>query len=219
LLKVSTHKLHGFACWYQAAHWSAYLVDMPFSHSAWIKLEADDFAAIVSANSIAAHASYGFLAHQAEFELAQDSRPAAVRLDCSSDVAKEVVQLLRIGPTHYAPPSDQRLLRALQHQLDYLGISCASIGSHRVTDAQEVLLLPAYLTPAISNSSSSNRQPGGVPIYSSGARGWALKAAAEHQDQCLQSMACAHSEDGFFGTSSKAAVLRAESIGAGMSLR
>jgi hypothetical protein len=178
--------------------------------SAWVKLEADDYSAVVSANSIAAHASYGFLAHQVEFELAQHSRPAAVRLDCSSDVAKEVVQLLRVGPAHYSPPSDPRVLRALQHQLDYLGISCACVGSHHVTDAQEVLMLPSYLTPAISGN---RRLTGGLPVYSSGAKGWALKAAEQHP--WLQSMDSMQDADGFVGSSTKVAVLRAESTGAG----
>lgn len=193
-------------------------ITMPFHHSPWVKLEADDFSAVVSSSSILAHASSGFLAHQAEFALAQDSRHAAVRLDCSSDVAKEVVQLLRLGPSHYAPPSDTRLLRALQHQLDYLGISCACVGSHTVADAQKVLLLPSYFAPAMpsssSNDSSSNSsRSGGGPllIYSSGAGGWTLKTAEKVPR--LQSLEGVGS---YIGSSSvKVAVLRAESIGSG----
>jgi hypothetical protein len=188
---------------------------MPLYRSAWIKLEADDFAAVVSTSSIAANASYGFLADQVEFELSQEARSAAVRLNCSSDVAKEIVQLLRLGTGLYAPPSDPRLLRALQQQLDYLGISCASVGSHHVPDSQEVLLVPSYLTPAMS---SSQQQTGALPVYSNGARGWALKAA--EQDASLQDMDSRRSSsgsslDGFDGSSMKAAVLRAESTGAG----
>jgi hypothetical protein len=191
------------------------LFSTPLHRSAWIKLEADDFAAVVSTSSIAAHASYGYLADQVEFELSQEARSAAVRLNCSSDVAKEIVQLLRLGPGLYAPPSDPRLLRALQQRLDYLGISCSSVGSHHVPDSQEELLVPSYLTPAMS---SSKQQIGALPIYSNGARGWALKAA--EQDADLQDMASSRrssssSLDGFSGSSMKAAVLRAASTGAG----
>jgi hypothetical protein len=184
---------------------------MSLDRSAWIKLEADDYAAVVSSSSIAVNASYGFLAGQVESELSQEARSAAVRLDCSSDVAKEIVQLLRLGPAHYTAPSDPRLLRALQHQLDDLGISCSSVGSHHVPDSQEVLQVPAYLTPAMSGS---KQQSGALPVYSNRARGWALKTA--EQDSHLQGMTSSSSSlDGFSGSSMKAAVLRAESTGAG----
>jgi hypothetical protein len=39
---------------------------------------------------------------------------------------QEVVSVLRQG-SGYEPPSDQRLLRALQQQLDYLGLAAATV--------------------------------------------------------------------------------------------
>lgn len=79
------------------------------------------------------------LANLVEMELAQPSpmRPC-IRLDCCEAVAREVVSLLRQRGS-YTPPSDQRLLRALQHQLDFLGIPMTPEAR-----GQEVVLVPSY---------------------------------------------------------------------------
>jgi hypothetical protein len=69
------------------------------------------------------------------------SRFAAAALHAVSceDVAKEVVALLRQRGS-YNPPSDGRRLRALQHQLDFLGLPGPA-----AVNGQEVLLVPGYI--------------------------------------------------------------------------
>jgi hypothetical protein len=80
-----------------------------------------------------------YSAHRhATFQLARFAA-AALHADSDEAVAKEVVALLRQRGS-YSPPSDGRLLRALQHQLDSLGLP----GPQAVA-GQEVLLVPSYL--------------------------------------------------------------------------
>jgi hypothetical protein len=71
----------------------------------------------------------------------QLARFAAAALHAASDeaVAREVVALLRQRGS-YSPPSDGRLLRALQHQLDFLGLP-----GPQAVGGQEMLLVPSYI--------------------------------------------------------------------------
>lgn len=64
----------------------------------WIKLEADEFSATVSAKCFQGENASSVLANLVELEAkCSGSDPPVVRLDCSPEVAKEVVAVLRQG--------------------------------------------------------------------------------------------------------------------------
>lgn len=87
----------------------------------YFKLQADGFQAVVATQSVTSlcHEN-SHLLQMLNHELGEPD--PAVRLNCSEAVTKEVVEALRLG-SRYLAPSDPRLLNAMQHQLDYLGIS------------------------------------------------------------------------------------------------
>jgi hypothetical protein len=114
--------------------------------SSWIKLQADDYEATISLRTVLNHAG-SQLATLVELEQMQQQQactgnPVTVRLDCSGEVVREVVAVLRQGSSYDAPTDNPRLLKALQHQLDFLGISAPSIPNSN--DRQEVVLVPSY---------------------------------------------------------------------------
>jgi hypothetical protein len=63
----------------------------------WIKLEADEFSATVSAKCFQGENASSVLANLVELDKGSGSDPPLVRLDCSPEVAKEVVAVLRQG--------------------------------------------------------------------------------------------------------------------------
>jgi hypothetical protein len=65
--------------------------------SGWIRLEADEFSATVSAKCFQGENASSVLANLVELDKGSGSEPPVVRLDCSSEVAKEVVAVLRQG--------------------------------------------------------------------------------------------------------------------------
>lgn len=88
------------------------------THCQWLQLQADDYSAWVSLHTLRKHPE-SLLAGLADTVLSHGSD--RLRLDMSPDVAQEVVSVLRLGEG-YVPPTDHRLVAALQHQLDYLGL-------------------------------------------------------------------------------------------------
>ncbi|KAF6254974.1 hypothetical protein COO60DRAFT_1641912 [Scenedesmus sp. NREL 46B-D3] len=91
----------------------------------------------------------------------------AVRLDTSAAVAGEVVAALRQGTTYMLPIGDRRLLAAVKHQLDFLGVQRAA--SSR---GPAYVVVPAYDLTV----SSANPRSYGLLMYSSASRGWANRA-------------------------------------------
>ena len=63
----------------------------------WIKLKADEFSATVSAKCFQGENASSVLANLVELNKGSGSDPPFVRLDCSPEVAKEVVAVLRQG--------------------------------------------------------------------------------------------------------------------------
>jgi hypothetical protein len=63
----------------------------------WIKLEADEYSATVSAKCFQGENASSVLANLVELDKGPGSDTPVVRLDCSPEVAKEVVAVLRQG--------------------------------------------------------------------------------------------------------------------------
>jgi len=55
---------------------------------AWVKVQADEYTAVVSTSSIFAAHPASLLASLVDLELANQQADPCVRLDCSADVAK-----------------------------------------------------------------------------------------------------------------------------------
>ena len=91
----------------------------------WIKLQADDFEAVIPSQSILAYTG-SFIAELARLALANaegSSTVAPIRLDCSAEVLKEVVQYIRESNSLYEFPADARLCFRVRRQLNYLGLN------------------------------------------------------------------------------------------------
>jgi hypothetical protein len=73
-----------------------------------------------------------------ELELQRNPSSPAVRLDTSASVAAEVVAALRQGSA-YVLPGDHRLLAAVKHQMDYLGVQLQPAAGE-----QNYLVVPTY---------------------------------------------------------------------------
>lgn len=76
----------------------------------WLQLQADDYSAWVSLQTLHRHPD-SLLAGVADTALSHGRD--VLRLDMSADVAREVVEVLRLGDS-YQPPADSRLLTALK---------------------------------------------------------------------------------------------------------
>jgi phosphosulfolactate phosphohydrolase-like enzyme len=74
-----------------------------------------------------------------ELEMQRNPSSPAVRLDTSRAVAAEVVAALRQGTAYMLPVGDRRLLTAVKHQLDYLGVQLQPAAGD-----QQYLVVPAY---------------------------------------------------------------------------
>lgn len=88
----------------------------------YIKLKADGYQAEVDTQSVVSHCSDNSYLLQT-MNLVLSNPDPTVRLNCSEAVAAEVVAALRLG-SHYNAPEDPRLLNAVRHQLDFLGVFC-----------------------------------------------------------------------------------------------
>eukprot|EP00775_Hariotina_reticulata_P002488 gene2488-2791_t len=68
----------------------------------------------------------------------------SIRLDCEPEVAKELVAIVRHGSSYEPPADNPRLLKALQHQLDYyLGIPVPGMPAASSKHSQEYIVVPA----------------------------------------------------------------------------
>lgn len=76
----------------------------------WLQLQADDYNAWVSLQTLHEHPD-SLLAGLADTALSHGRD--VLRLDMSADVAREVVAVLRLGES-YSPPADSRLVTALK---------------------------------------------------------------------------------------------------------
>jgi hypothetical protein len=103
----------------------------------WIAIKADEYRGMVSVDKLAAY-SGSHLASLAE--LAVQQHTSKIRLDCSADVGREVVNVLRIGDRYSPPKTDARLYTALEHQLDYLGVHLPKAKA----SAKEILYIPSF---------------------------------------------------------------------------
>jgi hypothetical protein len=103
----------------------------------WIVIEADGYQAVVSADKLVAYAG----SHLASLaELAVQQHTSKIRLDCSADVGREVVNVLRMGDKYLPPKADIRLYSALEHQLDYLGVHLPKAKA----SAKDILYIPSF---------------------------------------------------------------------------
>jgi hypothetical protein len=103
----------------------------------WIVVEADEYRAVVSADKLVAYVG----SHLASLaELAVQQHTSKIRLDCSADVGREVVNVLRMGDKYLPPKADIRLYTALEHQLDYLGVQLPKANA----SAKEILYIPSF---------------------------------------------------------------------------
>uniref|UniRef100_A0A383VPT2 BACK domain-containing protein n=1 Tax=Tetradesmus obliquus TaxID=3088 RepID=A0A383VPT2_TETOB len=176
----------------------------------WVTLQADSYEAKVSVATLCAYPD-SCLANMVEMELASCAADSAathpcIRLDCCESVAREVVALLRQRDS-YSPPTDARLLRALQQQLDFLGLP-----GPQVVSGQEVVLVPSYRLESMLDGASWGRH--GMYIYSSSTRGWANIAGDQ---DCRPAKMQANGKAGS-GLVCCASTLRAERTGAGQDL-
>lgn len=87
----------------------------------YFRLLADGYQAVVATESVTSLCNEDSHLLQMLNHAMGDPDPA-VHLNCSEAVAKEAVEALRLGSRYFAP-ADHRLLNAVQHQLDYLGVS------------------------------------------------------------------------------------------------
>ncbi len=113
----------------------------------WVRLVADDFAAVVSRERLAggAHAS-SMLRTLVELATAGGDgagEPPTVRLDCSAEVARELVAALRQG-ARYTPPPEPRLARAVADAAAFLGVDAAPALPRGGLEPSEMVLLPSY---------------------------------------------------------------------------
>ncbi|KAF6261254.1 hypothetical protein COO60DRAFT_1699945 [Scenedesmus sp. NREL 46B-D3] len=118
----------------------------------------------------------------------------------------------------YVPPNEPRLLRALQQQVDYLGISAPSIPAASSLDSREVVLIPSYWYLGLNNELDPNVDmlEAGCLMYSSSSRGWAnLTGKGDPRPYDVRGETL-HPHSG--GGCWLASVLRAESTGAGEDL-
>lgn len=74
-----------------------------------------------------------------EYALQRNPSSPEVRLDTSAAVAAEVIAALRQGPAYALPAGDRRLLAAVKHQLDYLGLQLQPAAGE-----QHYLVVPTY---------------------------------------------------------------------------
>lgn len=194
----------------------------PAPRPAWVKIQGDDYEATVSLRTFAACPS-SLLAGMVELELEKAAagrapeQPPTVRLDCSAEVAKEVVAVLRQG-RQYEPPTDQpRLLKALQVQLDYLGVPAPSVPLTGPLHRQEVVVVPSYWYMGLNYELNPNIQPqqAGLLMYSASTRGWANRTGSQDpRPSELRGDMHPHSGGGCW----LASVLKAEATGAGEDL-
>ena len=88
------------------------------SEQKWICLEADDYRATLPVDAPLLYEG----SHLATMvAMAVQCNRSSIRLNCSADVAREVVSVVRLADA-YIQPSESRLLRAVAHQLDFLGV-------------------------------------------------------------------------------------------------
>ena len=84
----------------------------------WIYLQTDNYRATLPVDSLLLYDG----SHLSNMvAMAVQCKHDCIRLNCSADVAREVVSVIRLGDA-YTQPKDPRLLRALSHQLDFLGV-------------------------------------------------------------------------------------------------
>ena len=91
----------------------------------WVTLQADNFEAVLPAQDILAYTG-SFIADLARMALGhaeQSSLIAPIRLNCSSEVLKEVVQYIRETNGLYRFPADADLCFRVRRQLNYLGLN------------------------------------------------------------------------------------------------
>lgn len=138
----------------------------------WVKIMADDFTATVSKRILLAQAD-SHLAQLVEYALQRNPSSPEVRLDTSAAVAAEVVAALRQGPAYALPAGDRRLLAAVKHQLDYLGLQLQPAAGE-----QHYLVVPTY-DLATNLQDLQRPEKYGLLMYSSAARGWANRAGRD----------------------------------------
>lgn len=140
---------------------------------AWVVIEADEYRAIVSTQSIlGGRNAASHLANLVELEAADRADGISIRLDCCAEVGREVVACLR-QTSSYIPPTDVRLLRALQQQLDYIGIWVPAVPAASVWEDQEVILVPSYFCLGVNHNQTVDGVEPGMLMYSSSTHGWA----------------------------------------------
>lgn len=141
----------------------------------WVTIEADEYQSVVNTrNILSGRNAVSHLANLIELEAANGAGTTRIRLDCSAEVGREVVACLRQGGS-YSPPADPRLLRAVQQQVDYLGISAPTMPNSAALQGREVVLVPSYWYLGLNydmNPHVDSLEPG-LLMYSSGTRGWA----------------------------------------------
>ena len=103
----------------------------------WVRLEADGSVADLRLQRILAYPD-SFIADMARQALedadAEGSSLVSIRLDCSSEVLREVVEYIRASDGLYEFPEDAKLRARVRIQLDFLGLNQSS-------SAQETLII------------------------------------------------------------------------------
>lgn len=130
----------------------------------WLQLQADDYSATVSLQTLHRHPD-SLLAGLADTALAHGRD--VLRLDMSAEVAREVVAVLRLGES-YTPPADSRLLTALKHTLDYLGLPSPPRLPIRFPLSQPYLFVHSYSCEVVEEAGRDC----GLLLYSTQG-GWA----------------------------------------------
>ncbi|KAF8058032.1 Beta-scruin [Scenedesmus sp. PABB004] len=185
----------------------------------WFRLAADEFVATLSTACLASQPQSCALATLVELARAQQrapdggAQPPTVRLDCAGEVARELAAVLRLGAAYVLPPCP-RLLRAVQQQVDFLGLTAPSLPSAAALAPREVVLVPGYWHIGLNAALDPHAEPSeaGLLMYSGAARGWAnLTGRADARPAELRGVAHPHSGGGCW----LAATLRAEATGAG----
>ena len=82
------------------------IMQLEVSEQKWIRLEADDYRALLPVDALLLYEGSHLSTMVA---LAVQCNRSSIRLNCSADVAREVIRVIRLGDA-YIQPSDPRLL-------------------------------------------------------------------------------------------------------------
>ena len=135
-------------------------------------------------------------------EMAVRENRTSIRLNCSAEVAHEVVEVIRLGDS-YLRPTNPRLLGSLTHQLDYLGIRLPGADPPENTMLYIPSFKGAYSTDEEADPNTTFRRDNPLLTYcnAGGLSGWASSLKdGENWPEDLNSLGPSACTDGWWMT-------------------